>query len=103
MVGWQLSRGQAALNAADLERLAQLAGPFSKFALQATSVAAGSFHRQTGEHGLALPDPDRLGVAKDPRNRRTWAPLIDREPCTEICWKIDIAAWKATLLNLLAC
>jgi purine nucleosidase len=91
--------------------------------------------RQTGEEGIALPDPiamavaldpsicthadlhhvevetgseltrgmtvvDRLGVAGDDRNRATWLDTI-QGPRLHVCWRIDVARWKALLLRSL--
>lgn len=78
MVGWQLSRGPAVLNAddmADLADLAQLTGlarradggsAFADFAVRSNSVAAAAYQHQTGEVGIALPDPVAMAIALRP-------------------------------------
>jgi len=40
---------------------------------------------------------DRLGVARDERNRATWAELISREPNAKVHWAIDAPRWKQAL------
>jgi purine nucleosidase len=42
---------------------------------------------------------DRLNVADDERNRSTWMPALLRK--VKVCWRIDIARWKATLYQAL--
>ncbi len=44
---------------------------------------------------------DRLGVAADPRNRDTWNEVIQAGHTIEICWRLDVAGWKATLFDAL--
>jgi len=45
---------------------------------------------------------DRLGVAKDDRNRELWQPLLDKEPNASVCWELDNARWKDLLYRLLS-
>lgn len=45
---------------------------------------------------------DRLNVAANPRNRRTWAALLDRPPNALIYWTIDVPRWKKMLYETLA-
>jgi purine nucleosidase len=66
MVGWQLSREPAVLNTEDIERIRRLATPFADFAIRCNSVAAEAHHKQTGETGIALPDPVAMGILLDP-------------------------------------
>ena len=40
---------------------------------------------------------DRLDVAADPRNSAVWSEVVRRGQKTEICWKLDVAGWKAAL------
>jgi purine nucleosidase len=40
---------------------------------------------------------DRLDVAADPRNSEVWSEVLRRGHKTEICWRIDVPAWKAAL------
>jgi purine nucleosidase len=63
MVGWQLCRGDAVLNEADIERARALKNPVAEFAIRCNSVAMEAFRRQTGEKGISLPDPVCMGIA----------------------------------------
>ena len=44
---------------------------------------------------------DRLGVATDPRNALTWNDAIRSDNKIEVCWKLDVAGWKAALFDAL--
>lgn len=44
---------------------------------------------------------DALDVAGDERNARTWEPLLRPGPNVEVCWEIDVAAWKSLLYSTL--
>ena len=65
MVGWQLCRGNAVLNEADIDRVLKLKNPIAEFAIHCNSVAVEAFLRQTGEKGISLPDPVTMGIALD--------------------------------------
>jgi len=44
---------------------------------------------------------DRLDVASDSRNSVVWSEVMRSGQKTEICWKIDVPGWKATLVSAL--
>lgn len=44
---------------------------------------------------------DRLDVATDPRNAPIWNDVVQRGHLIEICWRLDVAGWKAALLAAL--
>lgn len=44
---------------------------------------------------------DRLDVAGDERNRLIWQDAIAREARIRVCWQLDVARWKALLLERL--
>ncbi len=131
LVGWQLSRGAAVVNATEMEEILALRTSFADFAIQSNSTAATAYKTQTGEEGIALPDPvamailldpelallssshymdvqvdsgitrgmsvvDRLGVAKDARNREAWNDVAAKH---QVVWKMDIPGWKQALLR----
>jgi purine nucleosidase len=133
LVGWQLSRGAAVVTAAEIEQILALETSFAHFAIQSNSTAAAAYKTQTGEQGIALPDPvamailldpqlalvssshsmdvqvdsgitrgmsvvDRLGVAKDPRNRAVWNEVPVKH---KVVWEMDIPGWKQALLQAL--
>jgi purine nucleosidase len=66
LVGWQLSRGDAVLNAGDIEFALGLNTDRARFAIECNSRAREAYLQQTGEHGISLPDPVAMAVAIDP-------------------------------------
>ena len=44
---------------------------------------------------------DRLNVAEDERNRAVWAPALEKERKTKVCWAIDNQRWKEALYRTL--
>ena len=134
LAGWQLSRAEAVVNSREIEQILALKNKFSEFAIRSNDTAAAAYHRQTGEAGIALPDPtamailldpaialvtsahymdvphdsgitrgmsvvDRLGVAKDPRNRAVWADVLKYGRKQSVVWQMDVPAWKQSLLR----
>lgn len=66
LVGWQLCRGEAALNPSDIQHILSFDNPVAKFAIECNSRAHQAYFVQTGEHGISLPDPIAMAVALDP-------------------------------------
>ena len=66
LVGWQLSRGAAVVNVAEMEDILALGTDFAHFAIQSNSTAATAYKTQTGEEGVALPDPVAMAILLDP-------------------------------------
>jgi purine nucleosidase len=66
LVGWHLSRDGAVLNASEIEQVLSFKNPIAQFAIECNSKAQQAFFVQTGEHGMALPDPVAMAVALDP-------------------------------------
>ena len=66
MVGWELSRHRAVLDERDIARILDLNTPFAEFAIRCNSTAAESYYAQTGERGIALPDPVAMAVLLNP-------------------------------------
>jgi len=62
MVGWELSRHSAVLNAADIAGILALKTPLAEFAIECNSSGALAYQKQTGEHGISLPDPIAMAV-----------------------------------------
>ncbi len=73
MVGWQLSRGAAVVSAQDSAGILKLGTPFAEFAIRCNSVAEEAFLRQTGERGIALPDPVAMAILIDPGLGLRWS------------------------------
>jgi purine nucleosidase len=66
LIGWQLSRHQAVVSAHETEAILALDTPLARFAIESNSTAASAYHAQTGEYGIALPDPIAMAVLLDP-------------------------------------
>jgi purine nucleosidase len=66
LVGWHLCRGEALLNASDIQQVLSFDTPVAKFAIECNSRAQEAILKQTGEHGISLPDPVAMAVAIDP-------------------------------------
>jgi purine nucleosidase len=66
LVGWHLCRGEGALNGAEIQQVLSLGTPLAQFAIECNSFARDSYLRQTGEHGISLPDPVAMAVALHP-------------------------------------
>jgi purine nucleosidase len=66
LVGWQLSRGPAVVNGQEIEEILALETSFGEFAVRANDTAAKAYQTQTGEVGIALPDPTAMAILLDP-------------------------------------
>jgi purine nucleosidase len=66
LVGWHLCRGDALLSPSDIQEILDLGTPVAEFAIECNSVAQEAILKQTGEHGISLPDPVAMAVAIDP-------------------------------------
>jgi len=66
LIGWHLCRGDAVLNARDIERVLAFETERARFAIECNSYAQQALFVQTGEHGISLPDPVAMSVALDP-------------------------------------
>jgi purine nucleosidase len=66
LVGWHLCRGEAMLNPTDIQQVLSFGTPVAKFAITCNSRAQEAILKQTGEHGISLPDPVAMAVAIDP-------------------------------------
>jgi len=66
LVGWHLCRGEAVLNPSDIQQVLSFGTPVAKFAIECNSHAQAAFFKQSGEHGISLPDPVAMAIALDP-------------------------------------
>ena len=66
LVGWQLCRGEAVLDRSDIQHVLSFATPVANFAVECNSTAQAAFLKQSGEHGISLPDPVAMAIALDP-------------------------------------
>lgn len=66
LVGWQLCRGPAVLNAQDIENVLALRTPLAQFAIDCNRTAKDAYFTQTREVGISLPDPVAMAIALRP-------------------------------------
>jgi purine nucleosidase len=66
LIGWQLCRGAAVLNQADISLVEGLGTRYGEFAVRCNSTAIEAIKIQTGEIGISLPDPAAMGILLDP-------------------------------------
>jgi purine nucleosidase len=66
LVGWQLCRGEANLNASDIAHVRGFDTELAHFAIDINCVAMQANLTQCGEQGIALPDPVAMAVALEP-------------------------------------
>jgi purine nucleosidase len=66
LVGWQLCRGAAVINGQEIENILALGTKFADFAIRSNDTAARAYRTQTGEVGIALPDPTAMAILLDP-------------------------------------
>jgi purine nucleosidase len=66
LVGWQLCRGAAVVKGHEIEEILALRTSFAEFAIRANDTAAQAYRTQTGEVGIALPDPTAMAILLDP-------------------------------------
>lgn len=67
MVGWQLSRGPAVLGPGDIADILACGTDTAAFAIRCNSTAARAYEAQTGEVGIALPDPIAMAILLRPQ------------------------------------
>ena len=65
MVGWEICRGEAGLNATERAALRALDTPLAHFFLDCNSTAFEAARQQSGTARLQLPDPTAMAVAID--------------------------------------
>jgi purine nucleosidase len=66
MVGWELCRGAACLDARDIATVRALDTPRAHFAIDCNWTALEANRRLFGQDGIGLPDPVAMAVALDP-------------------------------------
>lgn len=85
LIGWQLCRGKAALNPAEIEMISAWPGERARFAIASNSFARQAFMTQTGEDGICLPDPVAMAVALDPTIGTNWSShYVDVETTSDL-------------------
>lgn len=66
LIGWHLCRGEANLLEADIAAVRAIDTPLAHFAIDCNRTAMEANSVQSGEIGIALPDPTAMAVAIDP-------------------------------------
>jgi len=66
LIGWHLCRGEANLLEADIAKVRAIDTPLAHFAIDCNRTAMEANRVQSGEIGIALPDPTEMAVAIDP-------------------------------------
>jgi len=85
LIGWHLCRGDAALSPRDIESVLAFNTELARFAIECNSHARQAYLEQTGEHGIALPDPVAMAVALDPTIGTSWSEhYVDVETASEL-------------------
>ena len=73
LIGWHLCRGEAVLSTNDIELVLNFDNPRARFAIECNSHARQAYLEQTGEEGIALPDPVAMSIAIDPTIGTGWS------------------------------
>jgi purine nucleosidase len=85
LVGWQLCRGDAVIDGDDIAKILGFNTPLAKFAIECNSHARHAYTVQTGEDGIALPDPVAMAIAIDPTIGTDWGEhYVDVETQSEL-------------------
>ncbi len=124
MVGAEHSRGDANLSEDDVQHIRSLNTPLGHFSIDINLFALDANRKHFAQAGIGLPDPVTMAIALNPEvcTRRCnhyvdvevvsevtrgmtvvdEFGILGREPNIEVCWEIDVAKWKETLLLTLA-
>jgi purine nucleosidase len=73
LIGWQLCRGDAVLREPEIAQVEGLNTKLAHFAIECNRHARAAYKTQTGEDGIALPDPVAMCVALDPTVGTDWS------------------------------
>lgn len=73
LIGWQLSRGDAVLRETEIAHIEGFNTKLARFAIECNSHARAAYKTQTGEDGIALPDPVAMCLALDPSIGTEWS------------------------------
>lgn len=123
MVGWELCRGAANLDEADMKTIRAFDTSRAHFSLDCNRQAIETNRAWLGDPALPLPDPITMAIALNPavlkRHSRHFVDVetvseltrgmtvVDERGVTQktanvdVCWEIDVDAWKETLYQTL--
>jgi purine nucleosidase len=121
LVGWEHCRGEANLLSRDIEQLKSLDSPLADFVVDCNRTALSVNRERYHDPGIPLPDPLAMAIALEERvcvrrEKHYVSISLDEEltrgmtvvdklhvtgktPNVEVCWEIDIAAWKQVLFR----
>ena len=93
LVGWHLCRGEANLFATDIEYVLSMGTELARFTIDCNRVAMEANRAQTGQIGIALPDPTAMAIALDPsictRQSRHYVEIETRSDLTRGMTVVD--------------
>ncbi len=123
MVGWELSRKEAALTSDEIEKIKKIPTQLAQFAIECNQTAIDASMKIQKAPGLTLADPIAMAVALNPTIVREKAKyfveveinsdltrgqtvvdefgVLKKEPNLTVIKSIDISKWKDILLNSL--
>jgi len=85
LIGWQLCRGEAVIREPEIRHIEAFQTKVSHFAIECNSHARSAYKIQTGEDGIALPDPVAMCLALDPGVGIEWSEhYLEIETQTEL-------------------
>src|ERR1700693_6094283 len=85
LIGWQLCRGDAVLRETEIAHIQGFNTKLAHFAIECNSRARAAYKTQTGEDGIALPDPVAMCLALDPTVGTEWSEhFVDVENQSEL-------------------
>lgn len=85
LVGWQLCREDAVLTESEIAHIQGFKSKLAHFAIECNSHARAAYKIQTGEDGIALPDPVAMCIALDPTIGTRWSEhCLDVETQSEL-------------------
>ncbi|CDN14084.1 MAG: nucleoside hydrolase [Richelia sp.] len=119
MVGWELSRDDAALTPSEMDDIINIATPTAKLAMDCNRTALDASLQMQNSPGLTLADPVAMAIALEPEiitsqdkyfvdvevtselTRGTTVVdelnVLNRTPNMKVVWSIDIQRWKEIL------
>lgn len=119
LLGWELSRGDSALNDAEIEEIRSIGTPAARVAMDCNAHALKAVREIQGETGMALADPCAMAVALEPDiateisdhfvdisldgELTRGMTVVDKlnvtgkVPNASVCYSINADAWKALL------
>lgn len=93
MVGWELCRGEANLSMEEIAQIRSFGNTLSDFSIDCNRRAIEANQEQSGDAGLALPDPVAMAIALDPtictRSSKHWVDIETQSELTRGMTVVD--------------